>query len=417
MISSILHSEIMFSVGQILIFISPIILAFVLFTLFWKLWINYIRSDFIFSLKYTLLEIRLPKEMLKSPLSMELVMNALHNTADGNNYSKFWKGEKRPTYSLELISVEGVVKFIIRTEDRRKQGILAALYSQFPGVEIHEIDDYTRGVHFDPKESKLWGIDFELTQPDPYPIKTYVDYGLDKDPKEEFKVDPMTPMIEFLGSVGANQQVWIQIIIRAHTKEQRKPGHLWKKTDAYKDEAIKTINEIMKRDPKSKTSNVIDEETGRTGVPIVTKGETELVSAIERNMGKFAFDVGIRAIYIGKKEFFDKVSGAGGVVSSFKHFSTENFNGFKPNGRKWSLKFSGVPWEDYKNIRQNKQCQLILDAYKRRSYFYDPYISKPLILSTEELATIFHFPGQVAGTPNLNRIPSKKSQAPSNLPI
>jgi hypothetical protein len=40
-----------------------------------------------------------------------------------------------------------------------------------------------------------------------------------------------------------------------------------------------------------------------------------------------------------------------------------------------------------------------------------------MILNTEELATIFHFPGQVAGTPTLERVPSKKAEAPSNLPI
>jgi len=42
---------------------------------------------------------------------------------------------------------------------------------------------------------------------------------------------------------------------------------------------------------------------------------------------------------------------------------------------------------------------------------------KPYILTTEELATIYHFPGSVSTTPNLNRVPSKKAEAPSNLPL
>ncbi len=37
----------------------------------------------------------------------------------------------------------------------------------------------------------IWGCEFKFTKGDGYPIKTYVDYGLDKDPKEEYKVDPL----------------------------------------------------------------------------------------------------------------------------------------------------------------------------------------------------------------------------------
>lgn len=417
MIFTLLQNEVISAVTQILFPISPILLAWILFLLFKPLWINYVQSDNILSLKWALIEIKLPKETVKSPLAMELFLNSLHNTSDGSNYAKYWKGEKRPSYSLEIISIEGIVKFIIRTEDRRKNGVISALYSQFPGIEVHEIPDYTLGIHFDPKETKLWGGELKFTKPDPYPIKTYVDYGLDKDPKEEYKVDPMTPFLEFLSNIGANQQVWIQYIIRAHTPEQKKSGYLWKKTDKYKDEAAKIINEIMVRDPKTRVVGKKDKETGRVIPPTLSDGEKEVIKAIERNMGKISFDVGIRVIYIAKKEVFDKPNGVGGIMSSFKHFSTENFNGFKPNGDKWSPKFNGTPWEDYKKMRENKSNAGVLEAYKRRSYFYNPFISTPLVMSTEELATMYHFPGSVAASPGLVRIPSKKSEAPSNLPI
>lgn len=417
MILSLIQDQFLSSIITYVVPISPIILAFILSMVFWPLWVNYVRSEWIYSLKYTLLEIKLPREMLKSPLAMELVLNSLHNTSDGSGFAQYWKGEKRPSYSLEIVSLEGKVKFFIRTEDRRKNGVMAAFYSQFPGVEIHEVKDYTLGVQFDPTESKMWGGEFILTKADPYPIKTYVDYGLDKDPKEEFKIDPMTPLIEFLGSQGPYQRVWIQYVIRAHIKDQRMPEHLWKKGDMYKKEAMDLINDIMVRDPKTKVVGKRDKETGRVIPPTLSDGEKEVIKCIERNMGKLAFDVGVRAIYIAKKDSFDKPNGIGGIMSSFKHFHTENFNGFKPNGDRWSAKFKNDPWEDYKGYRQNKQLKLALEAYKRRSFFYEPFVSKFFVLSTEELATIYHLPGAVAATPSLSRIPSKKSEAPSNLPI
>ena len=76
--------------------------------------------------------------------------------------------------------------------------------------------------------------------------------------------------------------------------------------------------------------------------------------------------------------------------------------------------------------------------YVKRDFFYPPQmgatlavkkaLDKPLVnasigspvtsvLSTEELATIFHFPGSVATTSGLGRIEAQKAEPPANLPI
>ena len=48
---------------------------------------------------------------------------------------------------------------------------------------------------------------------------------------------------------------------------------------------------------------------------------------------------------------------------------------------------------------------------------FDEFNPKPIVMTTEELATIFHFPGQVATTPTISRSSSKKAEPPPNLPI
>lgn len=363
----------------------------------------------------TVLEIKLPQETFKSPLAMELVLNAIHNTADGNWWAQFIKGEMRPWYSLEMVSFGGQVKFMIWTEDRRKAGLISALYSQFPNISVQEVDDYARSVYFDPEKIKIWSCEFSFTKDDSYPIKTYVDYGLDKDPKEEFKVDPLTPGLEWLGSVRADQQVWIQMIVRAHKKDQKKPGHMFERTDLWKDGAERLMNEIMKRNPKTKVTGDEDEETGMSKKPTMSPADQDLLDALSRSITKSAFDVGIRALYIAEKDTFDTPFGIGGIISFFKHFNAEHLNGFKPNGDKWHAQF-GFPWQDYKNIRRDYLSKKVLKAYRRRIYFMPPYLSKALVLNTEELATVYHFPGSVAATPTLERIPSKRADAPSNLP-
>ncbi len=402
---------------QYTILISPIMLVVMLVIIFWPLWVRYVRAKQILSLKYTVLEIKLPKDTFKSPLAMEIFLQSLHNTSNGSEFAQYWKGETRPWYSLELVSIEGRVKFFIWTEDRRKGGVMSALYSQFPGIEVHENGDYAQSVHFDSKTMKIWSTELKFTKKDPYPIKTYIDYGLDKDPKEEFKVDPLLPLLEFLGSVGPNQQVWIQIPIRAHIDDQLEPGHWFKKADLWQDGAKKIVNEILVRDKKTKTSaGEPDPETGYTRMPIISEGEREIIKAVERAVTKQPFDVGIRGLYIAKKESFDTVFGLGGIIGSFKHFSSEHLNGFKPNKNIWHGRV-GDPWQDYKDIRRNRFSHEALAMYKRRSYFYAPHEGVPMVMNSEELATIYHFPGSVAATPTLERLPSKKAEAPANLPI
>jgi hypothetical protein len=402
---------------------APIIMVGILAEIFWYVWVRYVQGKQFLGLKYTTLELKLPKDTYKSPLAMELFLNSLHNISGENWFSMYWKGETRPWYSLELISIEGQVKFFLWTEDRRKVGIMAALYGQFPEIEITEREDYTRGMHFDPKTMKVWVAEFVFSKEkdgkaqDYYPIKTYVDFGLDKDPKEEFKVDPMVPMIEFLGTVPANQQIWIQYIIRGHKKDQRAPGHLFKQADLWREGAEKEINRLMMRDPKTKVAGEVNPDTGFAKLPSFTKGEQEIVSALERSIQKLAFDVGIRAVYIAPKATFDTPFGVGGIISSFNHFKHEHLNGFKPNGGIWHPQLT-FPWHDYRDMRRNDYSERGLKAYKRRAFFYAPFNhGKKLVLNTEELATMYHFPGAVAGTPTLERIPSKKSDAPSNLPV
>ncbi|MBU6426790.1 hypothetical protein KGQ27_00945 [Patescibacteria group bacterium] len=405
------------TIVDILITVAPIFLAVILFRIMWDLWVQYIRAKNYMAAERIVLELRLPKDTYKSPLAMETFLNALHNTSDGSKYAQFWQGNVRPYFSLELVSIEGAVKFFLWMEKIRKTNLISALYSQFPEIEVSEREDYAKSVHFDPKVTRIWGGEFVFTKKDhePYPIKTYVDYGLDKDPKEEYKIDPLTPLLEWLGSVPPNQQAWVQIIIRAH-KKARKKGHIFKETDVWEDDIKKLINETMIRNEKTKITGAPTKEGEFPRPPTLSEGEKKSLEALERRLTKHPFDVGIRAVYISPKDEFDTPYVLGGIIGSFKHFSSANLNGFKPNGKVWHGRLD-YPWQDFRNYRRNLYSKQALMAYKRRSYFYPPFQRKPIVMNSEELATIYHFPGSVAATPSLERVPSKKAQAPANLPM
>lgn len=370
-------------------------------------WLHYMRARWLSRLDWILLEIKLPKEIHKTPQAMEVVTNVFYqSTSTIYWWERYTRGKIKDSFSLEMVSIEGNIHFFIRATRFYKNTIEAQLYAQYPDIEIHEVPDYTRYVDYR-GVSGDWGLmaaEYKLTKPDAYPIKTYVDYGLDKEGvKEEFKTDPLTSVIEYLGSIGKNEQIWIQILIRSASKT-------YKKSDGtmgdWIDEGKDLIKKLTGRDKK--------EEDDKFPMMKLTKGEQEVIFAIERNSGKLGFDCGIRAMYLGRKEIFDygHIRGIGGL---WRAFTTSDLNGFKNYEQTFGWDF---PWEDFRNMRMEMKKKKIFEGFKHRSWFYATPRKLPFfVLSQEELATIFHFPGGVAQTPTFGRIPSRKSEAPVNLPV
>ena len=401
---------------KILYYSSFVWLPLFLFFFILDLWLDYRRALGMSKLNHILLEVKVPKDVFKSPKAMEFFMNSLYQPfGEGTWYDRLWKGGTRAVFSLEIVSIEGTVHFFIYTRKGSKNVIEANLYSQFPGIEIYEVPDYTLTAAFNPADTGLLACEFGLTKPDVFPIKTYVDYGLDKDPKEEYKIDPLTPLIEFLGSVGRGQQIWVQIVLRAHIAEDKDPetGKMidkkWNKAAA---EEIKKIYDAAKPEKKE------GEEKQGPG-RLLTKGESDTIAALERSISKPGFDVGIRAIYIAPKDVWT-MDNAGGIIGGITHFNSNDLNGFKPSlaGSSYSKpRYNFWPWKTWKDSNVNFEKKQMLNAYKSRGWFYPPFKRKHFVLNTEELATIFHFPGGVSTTPTFERIGSKKSEAPANLPI
>ncbi len=377
---------------------GPVLLVF----LAQKLWLEYVRLEHIrSSINFVMLEIKLPRVIDKTPMAMELVLQAFHQTSSGNWYERFWEGKVKSWFSLEIISIEGNVKFMVRTPTKFKKLIESHIYAQYPDIEVVEVGDYVSLAPYMHEKEKwtLWGCEYALTKPDPYPIKTYVDYGLDKvGTEEEFKSDPITSTIEFLGSIGRGQQIWMQILVQANGARYNTQGSWFGKHD-WKDEGKHLV-----KDMQAKFSG--------EGAPKPTKSDTEAVAAIERSLSKIGFDCGIRTLYIAENEHYDPANIAG-ITGAFRQYSSQTLNGFKPVH---TTAFD-YPWQDYHDHRLNKKKKHIFDAYVRRSYFYSPYKSHPFVLNSEELATIYHFPGGVAETPTFTRIDSRKGEPPANLPI
>ncbi|OHA15597.1 MAG: hypothetical protein A3H57_03225 [Candidatus Taylorbacteria bacterium RIFCSPLOWO2_02_FULL_43_11] len=409
--STILEQPVVRNGIWILAVTMPIWLPIALFRVFFIYYMRYVRAYWIKKEGSVLLEIKIPKETNRSPLAMEIFFTALYQTGSATVVQAFWEGKVRPWFSFELVSLGGEVHIFIWSLRKWRNMIEAQLYAQYPTLEIHEVADYTDSVYHDPENLPLWATYFIKEKESVYPIKTYVDYGLDKlDIKEEYKIDPITATLEYLGSLRKGEQAWIQIMIMAHRGEKLIDGRFFNKKSDWKKEIDEEVEKIREE-------SMVEEEVGEgivRRVPHSTPGQVESIKSLERSKEKFPFETAIRGFYIAKKEAFNPIS-VTGLIGSFRQYNSNTSNGFRLG---WYTD-PDLPWRDYKRKRRNHMEIEMLEAYKLRSFFQYPFKnfeSEPCILTTEELATIFHFPGSVSATPTLERVSSKKAEPPSNLP-
>jgi hypothetical protein len=432
------------TVYKLLLVMIPVAMPFILFYTLFIIRFRWLQLKFVEAQKTCLLEIKLPKEITKSPAAMEIFFSYLSQSGAGGYAEAYLDGKTWPWFSCELVSIGGEVKFFIWCSQAKFKNIIEAqLYAQFPNIEIFEAkEDYTKYIPYDTEKYIMHGTQWALTQKDVFPIKTYIDYGLDKDQKDEYKIDPMTSVLEYLGSLKKGENVWIQILAQKYEAKGWKQGSIKvakdpKKANWFLKICIKlfgssrSLSDEVKEEIEAIKAKAIVEIPGKEAsfkMPNPTKGQQEVIAALERSATKTTFECMIRSIYIAEKASFTPIS-IGGMMGGMRQYGSANLNGFKPgfitdmsDNYKDIVKFFFPFWTKHMNKKIAKKKNKIFHAYKLRSFFQGPYKylgdKPPFILSTEELATIFHFPsGMVSQTPTLNRVPSKKSEAPANLPI
>lgn len=397
--------------------LSPVWLPIFLAVFFWVTWMHYIRYMFWFSQQHVLLEVQLPPEVEKSPLAMELFLLGIWNSGgEGTFVARIWEGKFRAIFTLEIVSNEGQIKFYIHCRKGWRNILEAKLYGQYPEARITEVEDYANKVPFNTDEYGLWGTEFKKTDVDALPIGTYVDYGLDKNPdKPETQVDPITNMLEFMGQIGPGEHLWLQIIMKARKKEEW--YGFYNKDDAWGTNAAAKIKEIMEG-AVSRTADLVGESADKRQLSAqanlqLSNEEKTKIDAIQRSLTKSVFECGIRGLYVAKNERFDGAN-IGNVVMLFAPFRRPGYNQIMPaRGMDWF----DYPWQDWGDLRKNRMRNNLFFRYKHRAYFYVPYDQVPVLMTTEELATIWHFPSSVVQTPALDRVPSRRSEAPINLPV
>ncbi len=548
-----------------------------IYALAWRFWVMAIQSESAAKLNWIMLEVRLPRVIDKSPKAFEIAANAFLQTGGiGNRFGVFWKGNMPAYHSLEIVSLEGEVHFYIRIQSKFKAIVSNNIYSQYPTVEITEVEDYMTRFKMTHKTSKdkfsIWGINYGLgrdiivgnkikdktvvgmmgrmikfvfygvfiaiydmssnmfsSKHDDHgstaeatddiklkasylPIQTYVDYELHKDPKEIFKHDPLTPVLEWLGSLSKGQYGIYQICIsdegnfksNSHglasgAKGDGKWPAWYENTVNGKVQNLMSVAKMRLEQLRTSTVTVKNkkgdqvydnygnevtrmEETGVKGedgkmemkkVPVtygkdVTAGGERLkdndlneeqkleIELINRKISKPTFLATVRSAFIVLDGHSDGGASVQSTLGMLRQYARPDFEYGLGGGPatadtydyNWEDSFKKKkPWRDEEFFESliERECFFVhaefdktkdtlwdttfwnstLGAKKMWRMIYDalfhPFThlkaSNVFVINTEELASLYHFPGEVAATPGLKRIDSTKGDAPSNLPI
>ncbi len=391
---------------------TPVLLFLILISIFQV----YTKTKYFLSLKWVLLEIRVPKEVRKSPKALENVYSVLHGITETIRWrDTFFKGKVQSWYSFEIVGRKGETRFYVRALESLKNLVEAQFYAQYPDCEITEaIEDHISSLPPQlSEEYDVFGVEFVLTKEDAYPIKTYAQFE-ELNPGRELedvkRVDPLASISETFSRLNPGEYLGMQVLAKP-------TGDKWVK------DGQAVIDKLLGKEPKKAEGLLVGfikyidsllpggaggkEEKKEEKKKEQTPGQYEVLKSVEASMSKLGYESGIRFLYAAPKEVFQR-SHVASINGAMKQFSTYNLNGFKWNTKTATL----IAKQPFKKRKIRRKKMMILRNYKLRQF-----VVKPIILTTEELATVYHFPDIGVRSPLLPRIEAKKGEPPSELPV
>ncbi len=282
--------------------------------------------------------------------------------------------------------------FYMAVPKRYRESIEKQVHSFFPNASIEKVSDYTI---FSPKSFTSASV-LELKNSYALPIKTY----------EEMEVDPLSEISNSLSKFKTEEEgAAIQLVVVPAKKNWEEKGrslaHKMQQgkrlKDVYDDSLLRKIGSGIGSGLNdalgilfgaNKQGNELMQDND---VVQLTPEEQELIKNIEKKSSKAGFRVNLRLLASA-----DTQERADEILSQMENAFTQFEN-------------SGVNYFQVKKRVKSKKI-----AY---NYIFRNFEDKnAIILSTEEIASIFHFPISTTETPKIKWLKSGSAPPPVNIP-
>lgn len=395
---------------------------------FTEIWKNDRQGKFLSGLKYICLAVDVPAMTEQSPKALENLFALLYGTKSSITFKEEWfYGKLHPVYSFEIVSEEGYIQFIIRTQKNYRDVIEAGIYAQYPDAEISEIDDYALKLpsKYPDEQYDMWGAELTLDKPSHFPIRTYVEF--EDQMTGEIK-DPIGYTLELMSKMGPGEHFWFQIVIQPSSSDWKKEGikhvnKLFGVEEKHNPGAFEAAISTITKVPFELISHATEIDlTGVFGLQgehkteddpwkafKVSPAQQDEAKAIMRKTVKIGHGTKIRFVYAAEKPVYKKSQRAPMIKGILTQYSHLNLNSFK-------MHIPSIPKDDYfwQTWEYHKKQTNLMKAYQNRSFGVG---ATPVFLNTEELATLWHFPTINIKAPLIKKADARRAEPPVGLPI
>lgn len=304
------------------------------------------------SVEMVTLEIRLPKDNEIKIDAAEQMFGSFSSLKKSGWFSFL---DLDDVISFEIIGQQSQIHFCVSAPSRIVDLVEKTIYSYYPTADIKKIDE--PNIFFEEGKVAYGAL---VTKEIAYmPIKTYKD----------LPSDSLAATTSALSKLGEGEAAMIQILIRPAEGKWKKLGKSYvsstKKKEANPEKAT------FKTDPKM--LDKIDEKTTRSGF------ETTIRFVVSAKT-KDAASIHLRNIKTGFSQFSGDLNGFKGPRILFKGGFMINF------------------------------------IYKFFPVFETRFSKSVSILTSDELATLFHFPNKTVETPHIQWLKAKTAPVASEVP-
>jgi len=333
------------------------------------------------------------RELISSAESMYSTLFSIYRGGFKNAfYNQLYRNRH---IALEIVASKKEIFFYVVAPTILAPTVQKTLTTHYPEAVVEEVE----GHNIFSKERKMKGVVFGEAfgrRNFHYPIRTYLN----------LESEPIEAITNAFSMLETDEGAALQILIRPANAKRLK--------------GIDRTAEKVVKGPESGGGNFLSEFAKDVVKPgssseeekppeayRATAEEEEISKDISRKSSKFGFESRVRVVVSARDDHraglvFDQLKNA------FTQFGSPMVNGFK-----------------FKKISQKKEKEKMITSYILR-FFDDSVFGSErlfpkkrgfrLLLSTEELATLFHPPNALVRTPGINWLSSRSSSAPVNLP-
>ena len=393
----------------------------------WMFWRQEVYKHSRKLLPWKYLEIKIPREILKGPKAMEQFFAALWplRNAPSGPYKKYWEGEIPRWHVIDIIGKNKEVRFFVRVSFAISTALQGFLYAQYPDVEIFEVEDPL------PKEFpatyreledqgyEIFGNELYQTQSPAISIRTFSEFEQESGDEKGRIIDPFAVLLELISNLKPSEMLLIQYVLMP---DDQKHGR-----NNWRDEAKKILETLQ-----NTTQQLGHDKEGNPQYRFRfrTPGEEGVIKRIEEKLERPTFETTLRYMYIAPKAEYNYNVGYRGIQTFFNQFQHDRQKLHRNLAIMTKSEWYYFPfifpdthlyWKRYAFYDEYMQRFLPLDLFAGKlyhSYFWAwCFGHRPMPLSSQELATLFHIPTNVVLTsPMFERVESKRLPSPSNLP-